>query len=112
MTLPTDPAEWERLYSVASPELRAEIDALLDADLAKHIWRAQVGRQSEAADALAFITGYGGAAGGGKSDLIAGLALTEHQRSAIFRKEKAQTEGIIQRLNEILGSSDGYNSQK
>ena len=112
MTLPTDPAEWERLYAVATPELRGEIDALLDADLAKHIWRAQVGRQAEAADSLAFVTGYGGAAGGGKSDLLAGLALTEHQRSAIFRKEKAQTEGIIQRLNEILGSTDGYNSQK
>jgi hypothetical protein len=30
----------------------------------------------------------------------------------IFRREKAQTEGIIQRMTEILGSSDGFNSQK
>lgn len=112
MTLPTTPAEWEAIYQAAPPELRAEIDALLEADLAQHIWRAQVGRQSEAADSLAFITGYGGAAGGGKSDLIAGLALTEHKRTAIFRREKTQTEGIIQRLTEILGSTDGYNSQK
>lgn len=112
MSLPTTPAEWEALYYAASPEVRAEIDALLDADLAQHIWRAQVGRQSEAADSLAFVTGYGGAAGGGKSDLIAGLALTEHKRSAIFRREKTQTEGIIQRLTEIIGSTNGYNSQK
>jgi len=112
MNLPTTPQGWEALYAAADPELRAEIDALLDADLAKHIWRAQVGRQSEAADSLAFITGYGGSAGGGKSDLLAGLALTEHKRSAIFRREKAQTEGIIQRLTEILGSTNGYNSQK
>lgn len=112
MSLPTNPAEWERLYAAAPPELKAEIDALLEADLAKHIWRAQVGRQSEAADSLAFVTGYGGAAGGGKSDLIAGLALTEHNRSAVFRREKAQTEGIVQRMTEILGSTDGYNSQK
>lgn len=112
MNLPTTPAEWEQIYALATPELRAELDALLDADLAHHIWRAQVGRQSEAADSLAFITGYGGAAGGGKSDLIAGLALTEHKRTAIFRREKTQTEGIIQRLTEILGSTDGYNSQK
>ena len=112
MSLPTTPGEWEALYLAATPELRAEIDALLDADLAQHIWRAQVGRQSEAADSVAFITGYGGAAGGGKSDLIAGLALTEHKRSAIFRREKTQTEGIVQRLTEILGSTDGYNSQK
>lgn len=112
MDLPTTPAEWEALYAAASPELRTEIDALLEADLAQHIWRAQVGRQSEAADSLAFVTGYGGAAGGGKSDLVAGLALTEHKRTAIFRREKTQTEGIIQRLTEILGGTDGYNSQK
>lgn len=110
--LPTTPSEWEALLSLATPEERAEIDALLEADLAKHIWRAQVGRQSEAADSEAFIVGYGGAAGGGKSDLIAGLALTEHQRSCVFRREKVQTEGLIQRLTEILGSTDGYNSQK
>jgi len=112
MSVPTTPEEWERIYALATPAQRAEIDALLEADLAHHIWRPQIGRQSEAADCRAFITGYGGAAGGGKSDLIAGLALTEHKRSAIFRREKTQTEGIVQRLTEILGHSNGYNSQK
>lgn len=107
-----DPAYLDALWEAATPEEREEIARLLDNDLQHHIWRAQVGRQSEAADSLAFITGYGGAAGGGKSDLIAGLALTEHQRTAIFRREKTQTEGIIQRLTEILGTTDGYNSQK
>lgn len=110
--LPTNPSDWETILALATPEERAEIEALLEADLARHIWRAQVGRQSEASDSLAFITGYGGSAGGGKTDLIAGLALTEHQRSCIFRREKAQTEGIVQRLTEILGTTDGYNSQK
>lgn len=108
----SDPAYLDALWEVATPEEREEIKRLLDHDLSQHIWRAQVGRQSEAADSLAFITGYGGAAGGGKSDLIAGLALTEHQRSAIFRREKTQTEGIIQRLTEIIGGTSGYNSQK
>ncbi|WP_172704862.1 terminase [Sphingomonas sp. LH128] len=108
----TDPSYFDALWEAATPEEREEIKRLLDNDLSEHIWRAQVGRQSEAADSLAFITGYGGAAGGGKSDLIAGLALTEHQRSAIFRREKAQTDGLVQRLTEILGSTNGYNSQK
>lgn len=107
-----DPAYLDALWEAATPDEREEIKRLLDNDLSHHIWRAQVGRQSEAADSRAFITGYGGAAGGGKSDLIAGLALTEHQRTAIFRREKTQTEGIIQRLTEILGSTAGYNSQK
>ncbi|AMU91599.1 terminase [Sphingopyxis macrogoltabida] len=112
MTPQADPAYLEALWEAATPEEREEIRRLLDHDLSHHIWRAQLGRQSEAADSLAFITGYGGAAGGGKTDLIAGLSLTEHQRSAIFRHEKSQTEGIIQRLNEILGGNTGYNSQK
>jgi hypothetical protein len=110
--LPTDPAVIEGYLARATPEQRDEIMRLLEADMPAKSWRAQVGRQSEAADSVADITGYGGAAGGGKSDLIAGLALTEHERSAIFRREKAQTEGIIQRLTEILGSTVGYNSQK
>ncbi len=108
----TDPAYLDALWEAATPDEREEIKRLLDNDLSEHLWRAQVGRQSEAADSLAFITGYGGAAGGGKSDLIAGLSLTEHQRTAIFRREKVQTEGIIQRMTEILGATDGYNSQK
>lgn len=110
--LPTTPAEWERILSLATPEERAEIEALVAADMAKTKWRPQVGRQMEAAESKADVTGYGGSAGGGKTDLIAGLTLTEHQRTAIFRREKAQTEGIIQRLTEIIGSTDGYNSQK
>lgn len=112
MTALSDPAYLDALWEVATEEEREEIKRLLDNDLSAHIWRAQVGRQSEAADSLAFVTGYGGAAGGGKSDLICGLALTDHQRAAVFRREKTQTEGIIQRLTEILGSTDGYNSQK
>lgn len=112
MSTLTNPQHLDALWEVATPEERDEIRRLLESDLSEHIWRAQVGRQSEAADSTAFITGYGGAAGGGKSDLIAGLALTEHNRTAIFRREKTQTEGIVQRLTEILGTTDGYNSQK
>jgi len=107
-----DPAMMDALWQVATPEERDEINRLLDSDLRQHIWRAQVGRQSEAADSLADEVGYGGAAGGGKTDLGAGLALTDHTKSAIFRREKAQTEGIVQRMIEIVGHSRGLNSQK
>jgi hypothetical protein len=110
--LPTNPADVEAFLARATPDELAEIEKLLAEDIEHRIWRAQVGRQQEAIDSLADITGYGGSAGGGKTDLLAGVAVTEHQRSVIFRREKAQTEGIVQRMVEILGSSDGYNSQK
>lgn len=76
------------------------------------LWNPLPGPQTMAYDSKADITGYGGAAGGGKTDLLAGLALTRHKRVLVIRKEKAQTEGVIQRLTEIVGGTPGYNSQK
>lgn len=54
---------------------------------------------------------YGGAAGGGKTDLLLGAALTQHHRSTIFRREYPQLEDIATRMNEILGTTDYYNQQ-
>lgn len=106
----TDPATIDRAMRHMTPDERAEFERIIAADPA--IWRPQVGRQMDAMSSDADVIGYGGAAGGGKTDLIAGLALTEHKRALILRREKAQTEGIIQRMTEILGTSDGYNGQK
>lgn len=78
----------------------------------RHPWAPIKGPQTQAYNSRADITGYGGAAGGGKTDLIAGLSLEEHERVLILRREKAQTEGIIQRFDEILGNRVGFNSQK
>jgi hypothetical protein len=76
------------------------------------IWKPLPGPQGQAYASQADIVGYGGAAGGGKTDLAAGLILTSSERAAFFRREKAQTEGVIQRLTEILDTTDGFNSQK
>ncbi len=76
------------------------------------VWRPLPGPQTTAYNSVADITGYGGAAGGGKTDFIVGEAATKHKRVLVIRREKAQTEGVIQRMAEIIGSTDGYNSQK
>jgi hypothetical protein len=44
---------------------------------------------------------YGGAAGGGKTDLGLGLAGTQHQRSVIFRRVFPSVRGMIERSREI-----------
>jgi len=54
---------------------------------------------------------YGGSAGGGKTDLVCGLALTAHHRSVIFRREGKQTGAIVDRMAGILGGRTGYNGQ-
>lgn len=51
---------------------------------------------------------YGGAAGGGKTDLGIGAALTEHRRAAIFRRISPSLDAIQQRLIELAGDDD-YN---
>ncbi len=103
--------DWELALTEAE---RAELDQLLSLEMAAVRWYPLPGPQQMARDSLANITGYGGAAGGGKTDLIAGLVQDDtcHERALIVRREKAQTEGVIQRLGEIVGGTDGYNSQK
>lgn len=103
-------ADIQKLLRYATPEELAEIDALLQSDPTP--WTPLPGPQMMAYESEADITGYGGAAGGGKTDLLAGLVLTRHKRALIVRREKAQTEGVVQRLEEIVGNKDGYNSQK
>lgn len=49
---------------------------------------------------------YGGAAGGGKTDLILGSAIELHQRSLILRRESTQLRGIIDRSREILDETN------
>lgn len=90
---------------------KAELDSVLMANGAP-IWIPQDGPQYKAFHSQADITFYGGAAGGGKTDLLLGLCLTEHQHSIIFRREAVQLTGIEERMTKILGTRDGYNSQK
>lgn len=58
---------------------------------------------------------YGGAAGGGKTDLLLGLAGTSHQTSIIFRREFPRLRAITERSREIYNASgdshakDSYN---
>lgn len=74
-------------------------------------WTAQRGPQQMAFESEAEIIGYGGAAGGGKTDLLIGLGGKKHRRVLVVRREKEQTKGIVQRMTEILGNTDGYSTQ-
>lgn len=98
------------LLPYCTPEERAELERIMASDGA--VWRAQPGPQLAALNSPADITGFGGSAGGGKSDLVCGMVQTMHKRSVIFRREKAQTERVVQRLTELRGSTVGYNGQK
>ena len=96
------------LLQYLSPQEKDELDKLLVIDDG---WRPFSGPQSEAYHSEADIIYYGGAAGGGKTDLLLGLAGQAHQNSIIFRRESTQLIGIEQRAREIYTSKGKYNGQ-
>lgn len=104
------PDEIEELLPYLTAEERRQLDYLLSEKA--NIWSPLPGPQTMAYFSQADIVGFGGAAGGGKSDLVAGRVLTHHKRALVVRREKAQTEGIVQRITEITGDTAGFNSQK
>jgi hypothetical protein len=87
-----------------------EQDAL--AATAQDVWVPNVGPQTAAYFCDADETLYGGEAGGGKSDLLLGLARTAHRRSLVLRRVKSDVDDLADRLLELNGSNRGYNSQK
>ncbi len=91
-----------------SPEAKANLSKTVAASGALNKfahWRPQEGPQTEAYFSEADMLLYGGAAGGGKTDLIAGLALFDHYRVGIFRQQAGELTGIVNRMNAILRDS-------
>jgi len=108
--------------SAATEDIEAQIDRILACEdpkelsslllQAQGLWIPLEGSpQRQAWDSQADVCLYGGAAGGGKSDLAIGLMLTQHQRTLYIRKEGKQLQPVYDRLNEILGHREGFNSQ-
>lgn len=69
------------------------------------------GPQTDAYFSEADETFYGGAAGGGKSALICGLAVDLFSHSHLFRRESTQLRGLVNETKRIVGHSDGLNNQ-
>lgn len=110
--LPSDPKELEALLAALPLEDQQEISELLLAgDPSQTLWTPNPGPQQLAYDSTADVLLYGGAAGGGKSDLVLGLALTKHHRSMVVRIENTNNRGLIDRTTEILNTQRGWNSQ-
>jgi hypothetical protein len=69
------------------------------------------GPQTEALFSQADELFFGGSAGGGKSALLCGTAVDDHDRSIIFRREYPQIKGLEDEVRTIIGTRDGYNAQ-
>lgn len=116
----TDMVDMLAMYEEMPEADKENIDKLLNEDIKAAPWRPMIDikdpftptPQQQAFDSLADIVLYGGAAGGGKSSLIAGLAMTAHKRTVIYRREKTDLSALIDEVLSIHGSDKGFNSQK
>lgn len=107
MNSPT-PNELAELLPYLTQQERDELDRLL---LQSQKWIPLPGPQSQAYECDADLILYGGAAGGGKSDLALGKALTKHRRSLILRREFPQLEGMVERSKEMFSAHGSYNEK-
>lgn len=92
-----------------SEEQRAKVLESAKALASNYRWIPSPGRQADAYFSMADILLYGGAGGGGKSDLGLGLAFTQHQRSLIIRRKYANLSALTERAIEINGTRQGFN---
>jgi hypothetical protein len=74
-------------------------------------WVPNPGPQADAVECEADELFYGGQAGGGKTDLGLGLALTAHKRTLAMRRFNKDAVKLVERMREVLGHKDGYNGQ-
>lgn len=75
-------------------------------------WLPLPGPQSMAFFSEADELFYGGAAGGGKSDLLLGVAWREHTRSIIFRRVYPSLNALVERSKAVYASFGTYNENK
>ena len=82
----------------------AELQAAL-----REVWmpRAENRPQQLAYASKADVIGYGGAAGGGKTDLGLGMALTRHKVVQVFRREGTELGAMVDRCAAIVGNREG-----
>jgi Terminase large subunit, T4likevirus-type, N-terminal len=97
----------KRLGAMPDAE-RIEVDKLTAAATAHLRFLPNPGPQTEAYLSQADVLLYGGAAGGGKSACLVGIAANDHQRSLILRRESVELDGIEAFAKEVLPNAD-YN---
>src|SRR5689334_8331349 len=100
----------DRLKDTA-PEARDEAAGIWRRNTGHILWAPNLGPQRDAYDCMADELFYGGQAGGGKTELGLGLALTAHKRSLILRRINKDALKLAERVAEILGRRAGYNGQ-
>jgi hypothetical protein len=91
------------------PAKKAELTSLVQTSgVFDKPFMPNTGAQSNAYFSQADVLLYGGEAGGGKSGLGLGLALNEHKRSLVIRKQFTDVHGLVDDCKRIVGNNEGF----
>jgi hypothetical protein len=104
-------AELQSTAKYLTPEELAEarkIVALKKATEPQACWAATPGPQLDAVESQADVLLYGGAAGGGKSAAVVGLAMTKHLKSLIIRKQYTDLATLTKMAQTYNGTKKGF----
>ena len=101
--------EYVDILEAMPPEKRQAVVSLAIKATAGKKWKPNPGPQTDAYFSEADVLLYGGEPGGGKSQLILGLAFNEHERSLIMRRQYGDLDRIVEDALKIHGSRDGFN---
>ena len=97
-----------RLKAKSPAELSAIAAAIKPVETSLR-WRPNPGPQTDAYLSKADVLLYGGEPGGGKTQLLLGLAFNEHRESMILRRQYADLDRITRDALKINGSREGFN---
>lgn len=92
-----------------SPAQQAVVAEQVYASTKRMKWVPNPGPQTDAYYSKADVLLFGGEPGGGKSQLVLGLAHNEHQRSLIMRRQYGDLDRLVEDCLKIHGSKDGFN---
>lgn len=91
------------------PEYEKQFTKELMEATSKQKWFPNPGPQTDAYFSKADVLLFGGEPGGGKSQLVLGLAFNEHQQSAILRRQYGDLDRLVEDAIKIHGSRIGFN---
>ena len=96
------------LGAMSPAEVKQANEAAL-AVIGQRLWVPNPGPQLDAYLSEADVLLFGGEPGGGKSQLLLGLAFTEHKRTLIMRRKYTDLGRLVEDALKINGSRDGFN---
>lgn len=99
--------ELEKLFKNLDTEKFEAIAEAVKPVFKGQTWIPNAGPQTTAFESEADELFYGGEAGGGKTDLLIGAAISSHRRSLILRRLNSEVDGLIDRAVEIVGHDRG-----